>query len=141
MADANPLADDRTGLLVMTAEECEELLASTPIGRVVFVDDGQPIALPVNYRWFEDCVVFRTLEGQKLRAAVLEAPVSFEVDRWDPVTQSGASVLVKGQASDVTDWAEKERLEELGVVPWAKQPWKQSWVRIVPDEVTGRRLR
>ena len=135
------MTDERTGLEVMTPEECDELLSSTPIGRVVFVDDGQPIALPVNFRWFEKTVIFRTLEGQKLRAAVLEAPVGFEVDEWDPDTHAGSSVLIKGRASEVTEWADKERLEDLGVVPWAEQPWKQCWVRITPDEVTGRRLR
>ena len=134
------MTDEQTGLEVLTSEECSELLASTPIGRVVFVEDGQPIALPVNFLWFEGNVIFRTLEGQKLRAAVLQSAVAFEVDEWDPATRAGSSVLIKGRAAEVTEWAEKERLEDLGVVPWAGQPWEDSWVRIKPAEITGRRL-
>ena len=41
---------DRVGLDVLDDATCQRLLAETPIGRVVFVEEGdQPMALPVNY--------------------------------------------------------------------------------------------
>ncbi len=140
MSSSEQNQDERTGLIIMTDDECVELLESTPIGRVVFITDGHPVALPVNYRWFENSVVFRALDGSKLHAAAQESPVGFEVDRWDEHSRAGASVLIKGTATEVTDWAEKAQLEELNVVPWAGGPWRQAWVRIAADQVTGRRL-
>lgn len=132
--------EDRTPLAEMTRAECLELLTGTPVGRVVFIDAGHPVALPVNYRWHGDSVVFRALEGTTLIDGVQGTPVSFEVDRWDEHGRTGASVLVKGAAAEVTQWAEKEQLEELDVVPWASDEWRQSWVRITPHEITGRRI-
>ena len=132
--------EDRTSLAALTQAECFEMLVATPIGRVVFVDDGHPVALPVNYRWHEGAVVFRALDGTTLNHAVLDAPVSFEVDRWDERAHTGSSVVVKGSASKVTEWADKEQLETLNVVPWASDPWRQSWIRITPSQITGRRI-
>ncbi|MGI9606396.1 MAG: pyridoxamine 5'-phosphate oxidase family protein [Acidimicrobiales bacterium] len=140
MSDAIEIEDERTGLLVMTEAESIELLETTAVGRVVFIDGAYPIALPVNYKWVDRSVVFRALEGKKLHAAIFEEPVSFEVDEWDPQTQTGASVLVRGRAAEVTDWAEKEELEDLGVIPWTGHPWRQSWIRIVPKQMSGRRI-
>lgn len=133
--------DERTGLEILDPAACEALLGRMPVGRVVFVDDeGQPLALPVSYRWHDAKVVFRTLEGQKLHAAVRNQRVSFEVDYWDPDTHTGASVLVKGKASAVEDWAEVEDLEQLGLVPWASERWRASWIRVTPVEISGRRI-
>jgi len=141
MSDSSEEVDERTGLAKLTTDQSIELMTSIPIGRVVFIDDDQyPIASPVNYRWVDDSIVFRTLEGQKLHAIALQRPVSFEVDRWDDTTHTGASVIVKGQAVHVTNWAEKEQLEQLGLTPWAPHPWRQIWVRIIPEEITGRQL-
>lgn len=132
--------DERTGLFKLTADQCVEVLASSSIGRIVFLDGDQPIALPVNYAWFEDSIVFRTGEGQKLSAATLGQKVAFEVDEIEPGTHEGLSVLVKGEARAVEDWAEQEQLEQLDVRPWQRQPWRRGWVRIVPSEITGRKL-
>lgn len=132
--------DERTGLFNLSVEQCVEFLAASSIGRIVFVDGDQPVALPVNYAWFEDSVVFRTGEGQKLYAATLGQQVAFEVDEIDQATHAGSSVLVKGQARAVTDWAEQEQLEQLSVRPWQRQPWRRGWVRVVPSEITGRKL-
>lgn len=126
--------------VIMTPDECLELLRDTPIGRVVFVIGNQPTALPVNYRWHDGAVVFRALEGTPLLGATRRGSVAFEVDRWDERTRTGASVLIKGTTAEVTDWADKEQLEQLNLVPWAGDEWRQSWIRIVPNEMTGRRI-
>lgn len=139
--ESQAIVDARTGMAIMDLAECVEMLESTPIGRIVFVDgEGQPIALPVNFRWHEDAVVFRTLEGQKLLAAVMNQRVSFEVDEWAHDSRVGASVLVKGRAVKVDPWADREQLEQLGLLPWGESTWRPAWVRIDPVEITGRRL-
>lgn len=134
--------DERTGLEILGRSDCIALLENTPIGRVVFVDDsGQPLALPVNFRWHEESVVFRTLDGQKLQAALMNKRVSFEVDRWDPVARTGSSVIVKGKAAAIDQWAEREQLEQIGLTPWSEEKWRTTWVRVTPVEITGRRTR
>ncbi|MEM9562963.1 MAG: pyridoxamine 5'-phosphate oxidase family protein [Actinomycetota bacterium] len=135
-----PGVDGRTGLLRLSLDDCIAILASSSIGRIVFVDGDQPIALPVNYGWFEESVVFRTGEGLKLTAALDGQRVGFEVDRIDETTHSGVSVLVKGEARVVENWAEQEQLEQLDVRPWQRQPWRRGWVRVAPTEITGRKL-
>jgi hypothetical protein len=138
--DESARETDRIGLGVLDEATCQLLLAETPIGRVVFIaDDGQPMALPVNYLFIDGTIVFRTLEGQKLSAASIGQRVAFEVDDWDPRKRSGWSIVVKGRAEEVTQWAEAEHLEQKGLVPWAHGAWRTLWVRITPDGVTGRR--
>ena len=137
-----PVAIDlanRMGVLDRAA--CIELLESTPIGRVGFhVDDG-PMVLPVNFAWFDDAIVFRTLEGKKLAAAAEAQRVCFEVDRWNDTERSGWSVVITGTAREVTEWAEREQLEQVGLVPWTREKWRPMWVRIEPDDISGRLLR
>lgn len=120
---------------------CIELLETTPVGRIGFTAGGRPMVLPVNFAWFEDSVVFRSLDGQKLAAAAEAQEVCFEVDHWDTQARTGWSVVVRGQARQVTQWAEREQLENIGLVPWARDAWRHLWVRIEPTEMSGRRLR
>ena len=126
---------------VIDDERCMELIESTPVGRLGFMSDGAPLVLPVNYAVHEGSVVFRSLEGQKLAAAAENQPVCFEVDQWDPKAKTGWSVIIRGTAREVTDWAEKEQLENLGLTPWAKEKWRPLWIRVEPTELSGRVLR
>ena len=132
--------DERPGIGIIERSECTALLESTPLGRVGFAVDSDQVILPVHFLWFEDSVVFRTLAGEKLDAAILARPVAFEVDSWDADNRSGWSVLVKGTAHRVDQWAEIEQLEREGLVPWSTSEWRPYWVKIEPTEITGRRL-
>jgi nitroimidazol reductase NimA-like FMN-containing flavoprotein (pyridoxamine 5'-phosphate oxidase superfamily) len=126
---------------VLDRATCVELIESTPIGRIGFQVDGAPMVLPVNFAWADDTIVFRTLEGMKLAAAAAEQTVCFEVDRWDETARSGWSVVVTGVAREVTEWAERELLEQIGLVPWVREAWRTMWVRIEPSDISGRILR
>lgn len=132
--------DPRTGIGIMDREECLDLLASTPLGRIGFAVDDAQVILPVNFVWFENSVVFRTLEGQKMNATIFLKPVAFEIDGWDASDRSGWSVLVKGTAEQVNEWAEIEELERKNLVPWSQREWRPHWIKIEPTEITGRRL-
>lgn len=137
----DPVAIDIANRIgVLSEEKCIELMQSTPIGRVGFIADGAPLVLPVNFRWTEEGAVFRSLEGQKMEAAAEDQIVCFEVDHWDAEERTGWSVVVRGTATKVTQWAEIEELEQLGLVPWAKGEWRPLWVRVKPFEITGRVL-
>jgi len=123
----------------LTKRECFELLAQEQLGRVAFVDDRGPIAFPVNFVLDRHMVVFRTDEGAKLDAATRGGRVAFEVDGIDAATQTGWSVVVRGEAVEVTDSAELARLHELRLYPWAPGA-KTGYVRILPAALTGRRI-
>jgi hypothetical protein len=56
------------------------------------------------------------------------------------MTHSGWSVLAKGVADEVLDTAEIERLEQLPVRPWSRPDLRDHWVRIMVEELTGRRI-
>lgn len=138
MSDADAVRDHH-GLEVMAVEECHELLAAQPVGRLAFVDAGEAVVLPVAYRYHRHQVVFLTVPGAKLDAAVMANPVSFEIDGWDEGSQRGWSVLVRGFGDEVTDPDELAELSELGLKPWVASELSR-WVRIVATELTGRRI-
>ncbi len=132
---------DRHGLEIISVEECWRLLASSPVGRIGFTTGGQVQVLPVTYGLQDRSIVFRTGPGQKLGAAVMHQPVAFEIDAWSATDRNGWSVLVMGVAEEVTDPARTELLEQSDIIPWAPAGHSDQWVRIMPEEVTGRRLR
>lgn len=123
----------------LTRSECFELLAREHLGRVAVVDDCGPVVVPVNFVLDRYMVVFRTDEGTKLDAASRGSRVAFEVDGTDSVAHTGWSVLVRGEAVEITDPAELARLRKLPLTPWAPGP-KARYVRILPTALTGRRI-
>jgi nitroimidazol reductase NimA-like FMN-containing flavoprotein (pyridoxamine 5'-phosphate oxidase superfamily) len=123
----------------LTKSECFELLAREQLGRVAAVDDRGPIVFPVNFVLNRHMVVLRTDEGTKLDAAIKGSRVAFEIDGTDPATHTGWSVVVRGEAVEVTDPAELARLRKLPLHPWAPGA-KTHYVRILPAAVTGRRI-
>ena len=123
----------------LTKSECFALLSGERLGRVAVVDDQGPIVFPVNFILDRHMVVFRTDEGTKLDAAARGSRVAFEIDGTDEAARSGWSVLIRGEATEVTDPAELTRLRKLRVSPWAPGA-KTHYVRILPAKLTGRRI-
>ena len=130
---------DRHGLEVIGLDECLTLLASRPFGRLAYLDAGAPSIVPVNHLVDGSTVVLRSLDGGKLGAAIFERPVAFELDDLDLTTRTGWSVLVRGRAEivegDETAGYDK-RLDSWAVQEGART----TWVRIIADEISGRRL-
>lgn len=131
---------DHRGLVVLTLEECTRLLEVRPIGRIALVAAGEPLILPVLFRYINGTIVFRTAAGEKLDAVWQSAPAAFEVDDWDTPTRTGWSVLVRGQTEAVHDDAQIAELESLGLDEWVPSSQPSTWVRIRPVEITGRRI-
>jgi nitroimidazol reductase NimA-like FMN-containing flavoprotein (pyridoxamine 5'-phosphate oxidase superfamily) len=123
----------------LTKTECFELLANEPVGRLALVDDRGPIVLPVNYILDNHTLLIRTGEGTKLDVTSHGEKVAFEVDRIDAASGTGWSVLVRGEAIEVTDPTELARLRRLPLHPWAPGP-KQHFLRILPAVISGRRI-
>ncbi len=130
---------DRHGLEVLGLDECLTLLASRPFGRLAYLDAGAPSIVPVNHLVDGSTIVLRSLDGGKLGAAIFERPVAFEVDDLDLATRSGWSVLVRGRA-EIVDAADAEGYDKW-LDSWAvRDGASTTWVRIIADEVGGRRL-
>jgi nitroimidazol reductase NimA-like FMN-containing flavoprotein (pyridoxamine 5'-phosphate oxidase superfamily) len=123
----------------LSKSECFQLLAQEHLGRVAVVDDRGPVVFPVNFVLDRHMVVFRTDEGTKLDTACRGSRVAFEVDGTDAADRTGWSVVVRGEAVEVTDPAELTRLRKLPPDPWAPGA-KTHYVRILPAMLTGRRI-
>jgi len=131
---------DWSGLELLSNDDCHTLLASTSVGRLGFVERGGPVILPVNFTMDGLAIVFRTGEGSKLSTAMMQRPVCFEIDEWDSFSHTGWSVLAKGTADEVLDDDEIGRLERLPVRPWSRPDLRSHWIRIMVEELTGRRV-
>ena len=83
--------------------------------------------------------MFRTAEGTKLAAAVLGVGVAFEIDGVDAAAGEAWSVVVKGTAVEIERMQELFDALDLPLFPWHAAP-KHRFVRIVPEEITGRRF-
>ncbi|HEY5153209.1 MAG TPA: pyridoxamine 5'-phosphate oxidase family protein [Acidimicrobiales bacterium] len=131
---------DWSGLAILDIDGCYEHLAKTPVGRLGFIESAEPVILPVNFAIDGRSVVFRTGHGSKLSVAIMERPVCLEVDDWDALEHTGWSVLVKGIAQEVVDQESIDRFESLPVRPWSRPDLRSHWVRIVVEEISGRRI-
>ena len=128
---------DHQGLEVLDADTCWDLVARTPVGRIAFVEAGEPMILPVNHAVVGHRVVFRTFRGSLLHEALLRQPVAFQVDGFDPAVRTGWSVLVRGVADLVDD---VEALGDVELHPWADTVARDDWVQVQAEEVSGRRI-
>ncbi|MGW0875678.1 pyridoxamine 5'-phosphate oxidase family protein [Streptomyces sp. NPDC002740] len=131
-------ADD--GFCALDRQECLRLLATVPVGRIVYTRQALPAVLPVNFCLDRDgAVLVRTSASSELVSAIDGALVAFEADEVDAATHSGWSVVVMGEATVVTDPAEHVRLLRTGPRSWAPAP-QEVFVRIDAELVTGREL-
>ncbi|MEV0414925.1 pyridoxamine 5'-phosphate oxidase family protein [Streptomyces sp. NPDC050448] len=128
------------GFRELGRQECLGLLATAPVGRIVYTRQALPAVLPVNFSLDSDgAVLLRISAESELVRAVDGAVVAFEADAVDAVSRSGWSVVLTGRAAVVTDQAELNRLDQTGPRSWAPSP-KEVFVRIEPELVTGREL-
>ena len=119
--------------------ECEDLMRSGGIGRMVFRASEGPVAIPVNFKMLETAVVFRSTEHGSIGAIEPGDPVSFEIDRIDDAMSEGWSVLASGTAHRVSEPAELLRVEALGVEPWAGAG-RNAYFCIAVTALSGRRI-
>ncbi|MFD7686534.1 pyridoxamine 5'-phosphate oxidase family protein [Streptomyces sp. NPDC059781] len=128
------------GFRELGRQECLQLMAGVPVGRVVFTRRALPAVLPVNFRLDDDgAVLLRTAAGSELVRAVDGAVVAFEADDVDAARRSGWSVVVTGPATVVTDPAEHRRLARTVPVSWVPSA-REVFVRVEAELVTGREL-
>jgi hypothetical protein len=115
------------------------LVATVPVGRIVYSRYALPAVFIVNFKLDGRDVVFRTRKGSMFGAAVAGTVVAFEVDRIDEQARDGWFVTFLGRAKLITDPAEQDRLAGLGVDPWAPGE-RNFFIKIVTETVIGRRI-
>jgi uncharacterized protein len=122
--------------------ECWQLLATQPVGRVAVIVGHYPLVFPVNFAVADRSILYRTGWGAKLQS-VHRSNVTFEVDELDLVHRSGWSVMVKGVAQELNFERNRGEISEAefgAVTPWAPGE-RDHFIRIIADEITGRRIR
>ncbi len=129
------------GLEHLGEKECLELLRETSIGRIAFVVDDFPVALPVNYRLVETddqlWVLLRTHPGNVIDHAPQR--VAFQIDGVDYSHRGGWSVLVRGTLHHLEADEVRETRSQYDPDPWPADD-RDAWLAIKAVAVTGRRL-
>ena len=123
----------------MSKDECLQLMASVPVGRIIYTRQALPAVELVNFAIDNGDIIIRTDHSGKLAAATRGAVVAFEADSLDADRQVGWSVTIVGQSQEVTDPDEIGRLEQMGLSSWAPGE-RQHFIRIRPGILNGRRL-
>jgi nitroimidazol reductase NimA-like FMN-containing flavoprotein (pyridoxamine 5'-phosphate oxidase superfamily) len=125
--------------------ESLRLISAGGIGSIAYQSRFGPAVLPVNYQWHDGAIVFRTARhsplDQDLETGIAggDYKVAFEIDEIDTAGRQGWSVLIQGPAHHVSE-DERESAERAGVEPWPAGE-RELFIRIVPNRVTGRRIK
>lgn len=128
-------------LTELSSSQCYDLLQTARYGRLGLVAEHYPLIIPINYAMDGGVIVFRSGPGTKLTNAE-QANVTFQVDEIDQQRHSGWTVLVRGQAEEVTAGHSDdlvERTKATGLQPWIPGT-DFRWVRIIPHAIAGRRI-
>jgi nitroimidazol reductase NimA-like FMN-containing flavoprotein (pyridoxamine 5'-phosphate oxidase superfamily) len=123
----------------LSSDECWRLLGTVPVGRLVYVDGGAPVAHPVNFVKAGADVIIRTGPGGSQRAAERGDLVAFQADEIDLTTRAGWSVLLTGPASVVQNVDDLVAVLDPYTRPWARGR-KEHVMRVTGKRITGRRL-
>jgi uncharacterized protein len=126
------------GRTALSEAECFALLATVPVGRIVYTARALPAVLPVNFVLDDGDVTIHTGSDATLAAAIRNAVVAFQADEFDPVTLAGWSVTITGTARLVLDPAEVKRLRTI-LQPWVRVTHGH-YVRIRPGRLSGSRF-
>jgi uncharacterized protein len=131
---------DTAALERLSREECLDLLASLPIGRLIYTRQALPAVQPVNFALSEGEIVICASAGRKVASAARGDVVAFEADALDASSRSGWSVTVIGRSRQASDPAEISRLRRLPLVSWAPSA-ADHFICIGLEIVNGRRFR
>jgi len=137
----SPLPEEPASeMMVLPREDCLALLASNNFGRVAVAMDS-PVIRPVNYVFDErsQSVIFRTADGSKFHAMLVNGNAAFEIDGIEPGSRTGWSVIIVGMTEEIVSASELRRLERMGLETWTPGH-KAHWMRIRAWAVTGRRI-
>lgn len=124
-------------LMELDEAECWELLGTREVGRIAYVDDRGPVAVPVTFVADGESVLIRVSPYSGLARHLPDALAAFEVDELNDFTRSGWSVVLRGRIQTVE--SDDLPAPEARPTPWPEGQ-RSLHLRLTPDSVTGRRL-
>ena len=133
------MADTKLTVEELPESACWVLLRTTSVGRLAVWMEDHPDIFPLNYAVDHGTVVFRSRAGTKVSAALSDSPVALEADGYDGETAEAWSVVIRGNAEEIS--AGPDLIDTLGLplFPWQAGD-KGRFVRIVPTTTSGRRF-
>ena len=120
---------------VLSDDESWRLLSSVTLGRLVATSGTRLEIFPVNFVVQHRTILFRTAEGTKLAASLMNDRVLFEADDHNVV--NGWSVIVRGEPVLLETPDEIAEAERAQLLSWTSTE-KRRFVRITPHEISGR---
>lgn len=134
---AHPDAGD--GLTRLDRAESLQILATAPVGRLIFTVNALPAVRLMNFVLADELIVMRTAAGSTVARKTDGMIVTFEADELDIGSCSGWSVAVTGRAALVPDPAAAARYRQLPLVSWAAGA-RDQFVTITTDLAEGHRF-
>jgi hypothetical protein len=129
-----------TGIEELDTATCWSLLRSVPVCRLAVCTADGPHIFPVNHIVDHGSVIIRTAPGIKLEAATKSPLVAIEADGYDDSASAAWSVVMRGPAREIAGLHDLIDVEHLPLAPWQSGP-KHRFLRIEPDDLTGRRFK
>jgi hypothetical protein len=132
LLDSEPFA---TELHELDGATCLWLLSTEHVGRLLLLEPDHAFG-SVNFVVLDGAVVVRVESGSDAAACIVGSPVALDVDVFDPYSQTGWSVHVRGVVERLLD---RRRADER-LRPWMRGP-DDSWLRLAALDVSGRWFR
>ena len=120
--------------------ESLRLLASVPVGRLIFTVNALPTVRLMNFALVDGLIVVRTADDSIAARKVHDTVVAFEADELESATCFGWSVTVIGRAVLVADPETAARYRTVPLAPWAPGP-RDTFLTITTELAEGRRVR
>lgn len=121
-------------------QACQRLLGLNDLGRLAWPNGTELMVVPVNYTLDGGDIVLRTDPGGPIAQTAVGAPAAFQVDDLHRDGHVGWTVLTQVSATLVKDPAERQRLQQRELQPWAPGD-RSCYVRLTITALSGRRLR
>jgi uncharacterized protein len=138
-ADYEVMSVDASGLEMLSEPEALALLATVPLGRIVYSDRALPFVAPVSFNLDGADIVIRTGRRSDLATNGPGNVVAFQVDDIAVSSGSGWTVVVTGRLQLVHDVIEIARLSALKLQSWAPAA-SDRYLQLRPELITGRRI-
>ncbi len=132
--------DERRSLQQLSRSRALELLASVPMGRLVFTHHALPAIRPVNHLVEGETIIVRATAGAAITSAARRdgTVVAYEADSIDADSQLGWSVIVVGTARLMND-AHAAARYRARLRPWISDP-ADDVITISAEMISGYRM-
>ena len=87
----------------LTIERCRQVLEDGWVGHLAVISEGEPYVAPISYVVVDGRICFKTGPGRRAEAIRSSSRVCFETSNVDHSTGYWESVVVWGDAGEITD--------------------------------------